>query len=80
MSMNQDTLGEVIRLAKEVQRLAADVKLAQRLHASASDEWQAKPPDQRGPVPWLYASPKVTGELRRRSMDLTRALARMRAS
>ena len=33
---------------------------------------------KKKPIPYIVSSPKVTGALRRKSMDLTRALAEMR--
>lgn len=60
MPMNDKHLNEVAKLAKEVEKLAREVKAEQ-------------------PGPWRYGT-ATTGALRRRSMDLTRALADLRRS
>lgn len=81
MSMNADTLAEVARLADEVAGKARRVRMAQLEQAKAIRQWDEE--TKRGHVggfPDVGPSPKETGELRRRSMDLTRALADLRRS
>ena len=81
MSFNRRNLAEVQRLADQVANLAGKAKALveqdmQRM--MAEDDWaEHHDPDE---VPgWLRLSdPKLGGELRRRSMDLTRALAELR--
>lgn len=65
--MNRATVEKVIRLCDDVKGLAVEV-----LQADADAQ-------TKGWTPIYYGS-KVTGALRRRSMDLTRALAEMRKS
>lgn len=77
MSVNGTTLAKVRRLAREVDQLAADVE---REMVDSGARMHARNPElfAKGFVPHTpYPSP-TTGELRRRSMDLTRALAEMR--
>ena len=74
MITNTDHLNAVKKLCREVDRLASEVTKANdkaaRLDADGKCQaaWQERP------------GPKLTGELRRRSMDLTRALAELRKS
>lgn len=77
---NTDHLAAVIRLADEVSQLAAQVHKAEVEHQRASKTWSDADRETRGPYPYLHASPKTTGELRRRSMDLSRALSELRRS
>lgn len=81
--MNRRNLAEVQRLADQVASLAGKAKaLVERdmQKMMAEDDWADNhDPDE---VPgWLRLNdPKLGGELRRRSMDLTRALAELRKS
>lgn len=77
--MNVAQCKRVAFLATEVAALSEQVVAAQAAHDKAvrgcelgSPEWRDAYYSNPGP------SPKLTGELRRRSMDLTRALADLR--
>lgn len=65
---------EVETLASEVRRINDELDKATKAAGADHDAWirayREHPP----------AAPKLTGELRRRSMDLTRALADLRRS
>lgn len=81
MSFNRHNLAEVQRLAYQVSSLAGKAKalVEQDMQKMmAEDDW-AEHHDPDETPGWLTLNdPKLGGELRRRSMDLTRALAELR--
>lgn len=72
---NTTHLAHVVGLAREVASLAAQVREQQDAHDKAFRKWDHATGWFQGPC---RPSPALTGELRRRSMDLTRALAQLR--
>jgi len=79
MSMNQQSLTNVHALCHAVAVLCAAVNAERERYGR---ELHAKHPDTfpKGYVPSTPAASPKTGELRRRSMDLTRALSELRRS
>lgn len=76
MSMRKvQHLNDVAELARRVSFLAATVRDQRDAHDRAFRKWTNLAVRYDGPP---EPSPKLTGELRRRSMDLTRALAELR--
>lgn len=64
--MDKEKVHEVVRLCDELK------KLAEKWEYAAYHDWQGNPRDDAG---W---APKESAALRRTSMELTRALAKMR--
>ena len=74
MSINQKTLRDVSKLCAEVQTLIREVE------DQAKKDTEDFVTRVGGTSRWLVWPGRRTGELRRRSMDLTRALAELRRS
>jgi hypothetical protein len=82
MSFTSRQLREVAQLAEEVAGLALRgaqvVEREQRLHVEADPDWSKHHAYDEVPS-WLrWSNPVEAGRLRRRSMDLTRALSKLR--
>ena len=78
MSFNQTNLRKTKTLARELIQL---VELVQEEIAEQDKEYQKRFNEPRDGRCQLTANPsRTTGELRRKSMDLTRALANLRRS
>lgn len=80
--MDRGQIEKVRALIAEVDDLARDVlvDLDEDLKRELGGWRQAETPRDPSPSDHLMAGSKNTGALRRRSMDLTRALAEMRRS
>lgn len=80
--MNREQIEKVRTLAQEVDALALVVlaDLDEDLKRELGGWRQAETPRDPSPTDYLMCGNRNTGALRRRSMDLTRALAEMRKS
>lgn len=80
--MNREQIEKVRTLAQEVDALALEVlaDLDEDLKRELGGWRQAETPRDPSPTDYLMCGNRNTGALRRRSMDLTRALAEMRKS
>lgn len=78
--MTREQIEKVRALAQEVDALALEVlvDLDEDLKRELGGWRQAETPRDPSPSDYLMCGNKNTGALRRRSMDLTRALAEMR--
>lgn len=81
MTMTDRNVSKVLALCDEVANLAGRVRMELKADAKAmmAEESWAKHHDPDEYPSWITPNnPKLSGELRRRSMDLTRALAELR--
>ena len=80
--MNREQIEKVRTLAQEVDALALEVlaDLDEDLKREIGSWRQAETPREPSPSDYLMCGNRNTGALRRRSMDLTRALAELRRS
>ena len=80
--MNREQIEKVRTLAQEVDALALEVlvDLDEDLKRELGGWRQAETPREPSPTDYLMCGNRNTGALRRRSMDLTRALAELRKS
>ena len=80
--MNREQIEKVRTLAQEVDALALEVlaDLDEDLKRELGGWRQAETPRDPSPTDYLMCGNRNTGALRRRSMDLTRALAELRRS
>ena len=80
--MNREQIEKVRTLAQEVDALALEVlaDLDEDLKRELGGWRKAETPRDPSPTDYLMCGNRNTGALRRRSMDLTRALAEMRKS
>ena len=80
--MNREQIEKVRTLAQEVDALALEVlvDLDEDLKRELGGWRQAETPREPSPTDYLMCGNRNTGALRRRSMDLTRALAALRKS